>query len=113
MTEPTEPTKVDMSPATATALVRRGGNLYVWAEGLGIVQARTDPPARAMLYDTVYGEGWSVHIDREIEPSPRWVIKRKRLPWPHFEALYNPPESGWSRPDLGDLIGALLDKPWP
>jgi len=64
MTEPAEPTTVDMSPATAAALVRCGGDLYVWADaagfvyGAGLIQARTDPPAHAALYNTIDGEGW-------------------------------------------------------
>jgi hypothetical protein len=119
MTEPSEHPVVDMSPATAAALVERGGNLYVWAdsagfvEGAGLIRARTEPPARETLYDTISGEGWAVHIDRDIEPPPRWVIKRKRLPWPHFEAIYDSAESEWSRPTLGGLIAAFLDRAWP
>ena len=108
MTEAMEPSKVNMDSATAAALVKQGGNLYVWAEELGMPKARTEPPARAILYETIYGEGWSVHIDREIEPPSRWVIKRKRLPWLHFEALYDPLASGWSRPTLGGLIEAIF-----
>ena len=109
MTEPTATTKVDMSSATAKALLRRGGVLYVWVDSARMVHAGTNPPAHPIFYDTIYGEGWSVHVDREIKPPSRWVIKRKRLPWPRFEALYDPPESGWSRPTLGGLIEALLD----
>lgn len=110
MSEAAEPTKVDMSPATITALVRRGGNLYISTNSAGWLVARTDLPADAILYDTIHGDGWALHIDREIAPPLRWVVKWKRLLWPHFEALYDPPEeSGWSRPTLGGLIDAFFN----
>jgi hypothetical protein len=90
MSEPAEPTRVEMSEATATALRKRGGSLYVWEDAAGMIRTSTNPPPESLLYDTFTGEGWAVHVDREIVPPPRWVIKRQRLPWPRFRALINP-----------------------
>ena len=73
MSEPAEPTKVEMSAATAAALRNRGGNLYVWAEGAGLLRTSTNPPG-SLVYDTCFGEGWAVHVDREIEPPTRWSM---------------------------------------
>ena len=112
MSEPAEPTKVEMSTATAAALRESGGNLYVWAEGAGLLRTSTNPPAGSLLYGTCSGEGWVVYVDREIQPPTRWVIERQRLPWPRFRALYDPPESEWSAPSLGDIVEGILSAPW-
>jgi hypothetical protein len=112
MGEPAERTKVEMSAATAAALRERGGNVYVWADGAGMLRTSTNPPTGSIVYDRCFGEGWAVHVDREIEPPTRWVIERQRLPWPRFRALYDPPESEWSAPELGDIVEGILGGPW-
>jgi hypothetical protein len=90
LSELAEHPRIDMSPGTAAALRQRGGILYVWADKAGMVRARTNPPVEALDYDTFSGNGWSLHVDRGIAPAHRWLIKWRRLPWPHFRAFYNP-----------------------
>lgn len=113
MSEAAESTKVEMSSATASALRERGGNLYIWVVGAGMVRTSLNPPDDPARFDRFSGDGWSVHVDRDIEPPTRWVIKRKRLPRPRFIALYDPLDSEWSRPSLGDVVEGVLNIPWP
>lgn len=118
MSEPAESPVIDVSPATARALCERGGNLYVWADGAGMPHADIDRPTQTVSYNTTTSpEGWSIHIDSSIEPPRRWLIKWRRLPWPHFVARYNPPEFRWTRPTLRDVFAGLWqgfrNSPWP
>lgn len=78
-----------------------------------MLRASTDAPDDPTRFDQFSREGWAVYVDREIEPPTRWVIKWRRLPWPHFIALHDPPESEWSRPSLGDVVEGFLNSPWP
>jgi len=99
-------TRIEMNEKTVAVLRARGGNLYVWTDGAGMPRARTAPPPEPISFATTPGDGWSVHIDSTIAPPPRWVIHWTRLPWPHFRALYNPPESLRSGIDVFDVIVA-------
>jgi hypothetical protein len=102
-----------MSPSTASALRERGGNLYVTAVGTGMLRTSMNSPDDPARFDRFSGEGWSVYVDRDIEPPTRWVIKWTRWPRPHFAALHDPPDSEWSRPSLGDVVEGFLRTPWP
>jgi hypothetical protein len=98
--------QIEMSPAAVAALRARGGNLYVWAEGAGLLRARAkNPPRESISYDTFSSDGCSIHVDQGIEPATRWLIKWTRLPWPHFQAFYNP-----SKPETFDkLVEGIID----
>jgi hypothetical protein len=103
--DPPEP-RIVMNETTAAALRERGGNLYIWLEGAGLPVARTVPPFEPIDYSTISDDGWVVHIDSSIDQAPGWMIKWKRLPWPHFSAEYYdvPLDFGQQRPTLFDLI---------
>ena len=97
--------QIEMSPAAVSALHARGGNLYLWAEGAGLLRARANPPRESISYDTFSSNGCSIHVDQGIEPASRWLIKWTRLPWPHFQVFYNP-----SKPETVDnLIEGIID----
>ena len=113
MTEEAETPSVEMSAATAAALLKRGGHLYVWPVGQGLPTARTKPPDEELTYTTVSSdEGWSVHIDAAIVGSDAWFIKWTRLPWPHFRATYGPHGTGAYRPGWSDVVGAITEAIW-
>ena len=93
----------------AAALRARGGILYVWRDQAGMIRARAKPPVEALSFETFYGDGWTVQIDRGITSKPVrcWLIVRKRIPWPHFRAFDDPfPPSSISG---GDIVGEILD----
>ena len=95
--------QIEMTRAAVSALRARGGNLYLWVEGAGLLRARANPPRKSNGYDTFSSNGGSIHVDQGIKPASRWLIKWTRLPWPHFQAFYNP-----SRPDtLDGLIDGI------
>lgn len=110
MSKRAEPPTIDMAPGTAAALRERGGHLYVWADGAGMPRASINPPAQRISYDTTtVADSCLVHVDSGIKPPHAWVIKCRRLPWPHFVALYDPPELRWTRPSLRDFLSGLCD----
>jgi hypothetical protein len=97
--------QIEMTLAAVSALRARGGNLYLWAEGAGLLRAKANPPRKSISYDTFSSNGCSIHVDQGIEPASRWLIKRTRLPWPHFQAFYNP-----SEPEtLDGVVDRLID----
>lgn len=101
-------TTVEMSPATLAALKKRGGTLFIWLDGAGMIHVRTHEPRAMVTFEPIRGEDYVLHVDSEIKPPKRWVIVYKRLPWPHFDALHDPPES--TSPSLADVI---TDQSWP
>jgi len=73
-----------------------------------MIRARAKPPVEALSFETFYGDGWTVQIDRGITSTPVqcWLIVRKRMPWPHFRAFDDPvPPSSIS----GDIVEEILD----
>lgn len=103
--EPIERPVFEMSPATVSAIRRRGGNLYIWNDKASLLRARATASTESITYNTFLREGCSIHIDGDFDPGERWVIQWKRLPWPHFRALYDPvaPSTG------GDIISGILE----
>jgi hypothetical protein len=94
--------QIEMTLAAVSALRARGGNLYLWAEGSGLLHARANPPRKSISYETFSSNGCSIHVDQGIEPASPWLIKWTRLPWPHFQAFYNP-----SKPDT---LHGIIDR---
>ena len=92
-----ESPQIEMTLAAVSALRARGGSLYLWAEGAGLLRAKAKPPRESISYETFSSNGCSIHVDQTIKPASRWLIKWTRLPWPHFQAFYNP-----SRPETFD-----------
>jgi hypothetical protein len=113
VSEAAQSTKVEMSAPTALALRERGGNLYISTVGMGMLRTSMNSPDDPARFDRFSGDGWSVYVDRDIEPPTRWVIKWTRWPRPHFSALHDPPDSEWSRPSLGDVVEGFLHTPLP
>lgn len=111
--EAEQSTRVEMSASTASALRERGGNLYISTVGMGMLRTSMSAPDDPARFDRFSGDGWSVYVDRDIDPPTRWVIKWTRWPRPHFTALHDPPDSEWSRPSLGDVVEGFLHTPWP
>ena len=95
--------EIEMTLAAVSALRARGGNLYLWVEGAGLLRAKAKPPRESISYDTFSSNGCSIHVDQNIKPASRWLIKWTRLPWPHFQAFYNPSKPG----TLDTLIGEI------
>jgi hypothetical protein len=94
--ESSESPEFEMNPATVTAIRDRGGNLYIWADQAGLLQARATAPAEQIIYDPYFSHGCSIHIDRGIGRIDRLHVTWKRLPWPHFSAVYTSPLN-WDR----------------
>lgn len=69
-----------------------------------MLRARATPPDESVSYDTSFKHDCSIHIDQAIYPALRWRIRWKRLPWPHFAAIYNADTSS-------GIIDAILDSP--
>jgi len=100
-------TRIDLSPATRSALKKRGGNLFIWRDGAGMLHARTQRPRASVNFETIPSDDVTLHIASEIPPPKRWLVIYKRLPWPHFEPLYDPIERG-------DRVSAVVDNiNWP
>jgi hypothetical protein len=101
-------TTVEMSRATLAALKRCGGNLFIWLDGAGMIHVRPRRPRHAVSFDTIETNAVVLHVDPQIKRPQRWVIVYSRLPWPHFDALLDPPESS------GSVLGAIVDNiTWP
>ena len=98
--------QIDLDPKTVSALRSRGGNLYIWADQAGMLCARATPPYEAIRFDTFFRHDCSIHIDQGIYPALRWRIRWKRLPWPHFTAIYNADTSS-------GILDAILDSAGP
>jgi hypothetical protein len=84
---------IHMSDETADELRRQGGHLYIWDSGPKTF-SRTAPPEGDFVFDATSRDGWTVHVQREITPPSVWVIRHKRFPRKHFEALYEG-DAGW------------------
>jgi hypothetical protein len=82
VSEAAQSTKVEMSASTAFALCERGGNLYISTVGMGMLRTSMNSPDDPARFDRFSGDGWSVYVDRDIEPPTRWVIKWTRWPRP-------------------------------
>ena len=94
-----EPADVEMSDEVADELRRQGGHLYIWDSGPK-TYCRTAPPKKGdLLFDATSRDGWTVHVQREFTPPSVWVIRHKRFPRKHFEALYEG-DGGWGRIDV-------------
>jgi hypothetical protein len=79
-----------------------------WTFGSPGENDQSDPDAISFSnFETVERDGLAIHIESEIKPPTRWVITHTRLPWPHFNALYDPVEHG-------DRVGTVIDNIlWP
>jgi hypothetical protein len=84
-------TTVEASATTAAELRRRGGDLYLWLNKTGMLRVKTKPPRTPITFETIEGDGFTVHVDAQIKPPKMWRIIHKRLPWSRFDALYGPP----------------------
>jgi hypothetical protein len=99
-------TTVEMSRATLAALKRRGGRLFIWLDGAGMMHVRTGGPGHSVRFEAIETDDVVVHVDSEIKPPQRWVIAYSRLPWPHFAAFHDPPP--------GSVFDAITDNiNWP
>jgi hypothetical protein len=99
-------TTVEMSRATLAALKRRGGKLFIWLDGAGMIHVRPSRPRSVMSFDTIETDAVVLHVDPEIKPPHRWVIVYSRLAWPHFDAHLDPPPVS--------VFGAIVDNiTWP
>jgi len=47
-----------------------------------------------MSFERIVGPGLTLFVETEIKPPTRWLVVRKRFPWTHFDALYDPVTSG-------------------
>lgn len=90
-----------MSRATLAALKKRGGNLFIWLDGAGMIHVRPNAPSSSARFETIESDSVVLHVDCEIKPPRRWVIVYSRLPWPHFVAHHDPPE--------GSVFDAITD----
>ena len=99
-------TTVEASTETAAELRKRGGNLYLWLNKTGMLQVRTKPPRAPVTFETIDGDGFTVHVDAQIKPPTRWRIIHRRFLWSRFDALYGPPTD---LPLTTDLIGKVMD----
>jgi hypothetical protein len=99
-------TTVEMSRATHAALNGRGGKLFIWLDGAGMMHVRPSRPRSPVSFDTIETDAVVLHVDPEIKPPHRWVIVYSRLPWPHFVAHHDPPP--------GSVFDAIVDNvTWP
>jgi hypothetical protein len=103
----------EMSSRTVAALRARGGNLYIWWDNgqAALLRAAAKPPRGGIEFETFSCPGALVHLDREIAPTGRWLVQWKRLPWPHFRVLFDPPEGtggGWG----AAIIEGIFDLSW-
>ena len=111
MDEIVEAPEFEMSPRTVAALRRRGGNLYIWMDRVGLLRARASPPVELFTYNTLFREGCSIHIQGDLDPAGLWVVRWKLLPWPHFRVFYDPdPPTGTA---VGGLLDGIFEAPWP
>jgi len=88
-----EQVRVEMSTETAAELRARGGHLYIWDYGPK-TYCKTEAPDGDLVFDPISGDGWTVHVQRQITPPSVWVIRYKRFPRKRFEALYEG-DAGW------------------
>ena len=75
-----ESPQIEMTLAAVSALRARGGNLYLWAEGAGLLRVRANPPRKSISYDTFSSNGCSIHVDQGIKPASRWLISGRGCP---------------------------------
>ncbi len=88
-TGPGDGPKFEMSTKTVAALREQGGNLYIWADDVGLFQASPTAPEEQTVYDRFSSHGSSIYVDREIDLELPLLITWKRLPRPHFSAVYD------------------------
>src|SRR5690349_19505016 len=96
--------QVVADPATAAAVARSGGRLFVWADDAGFERVSATAPLEPRRFDEYPGDGYTLCVDTETSVPPRWIVKRRRL-GSGFKVVLDwkaPSEAG------GDLLGWIL-----
>jgi hypothetical protein len=86
--EVVERARVTASARTCQFVSARGGIVYVWLEGPGLVRATTKPPDRDIAFVRHDGPGFELHQDMKILTPHAWTIVHRRFP-PRVEAIWN------------------------
>lgn len=55
---------------------------------------KTTAPRSPMSFERIEGPGFVLYVETEIKAPMRWLVVRKRFPWTHFDALYDPVTHG-------------------
>jgi hypothetical protein len=80
-------------------VVEHGGNVYVWASDAGLKHVATHPPDDPIEFETIEGDGITLHQDVAIEdPTTEWKLVIRHLPLRHVDALWDGWEPGISAP---------------
>ena len=78
-----------IADARAAEFLRsNGGALYIWRSEAGLEHETTKPKA-GIAFTEHPGEGFTLYIDRTIEPANEWQLVYHRWPRPHVRALWN------------------------
>src|SRR5437763_5994372 len=86
-------------PDAVEFIVEHGGELFVWADDAELKHVRVERPDNDVTFAEVPADGFSLHVDREIEPPIEWKIVLRHFPHRHVDALYDGAAAG-DRPDL-------------
>jgi hypothetical protein len=85
MIDTSESALVDYEPevvadaATAAAIARAGGRLFVWADEAGFEHVSALVPVEQRQFKKYPGDGFTLFADAGVYPPRRWIVKRRRL----------------------------------
>lgn len=85
--------RIDLNPRTRSALLKRGGNLFIRRDAAGMLHASTKQPHSSPGFDPIEVGDVTLHIESGIPAPERWLITFSRFPWPHFAPLPDPVEA--------------------
>jgi hypothetical protein len=78
--------------ATADAvefITEHGGNLYVWADEVGLEHASPKQPGGDHEFTEYPAEGFTFHLDTSVGEPDWWKIEFHHFPHKHVTALWD------------------------
>lgn len=80
---------VDVAPDAAWFLREKGGILYVWVSGAGLLEAKTVAPSHSERWGWHNVNGVRVAIGDSASQATAWTIELRHVPWKHLDITSN------------------------
>jgi hypothetical protein len=86
-------------PDVREYVLEHGGNVYVWANDIGLKHVSLSPPDEPMEFTSIDGDGFTLHQADSIQtPTTEWKLVLRHFPLKHLDALWDAWEPGISSP---------------
>ncbi len=82
--------------ARATEFIQEhGGSLYVFADGSGLEQVKSEAPVGDYKFTRLPAQGIRFFVDAGIDPPSQWQVVFHHLPHSHVAVNYDGGIGGW------------------